>query len=121
MLKPMPFTITVPPPDDFYIVREQQIEDLATGGKDRSLEAALTAVGVSVGFAQNLWSSASSVVHGTTVDGWSSIAAAICICSIVLAVTKFTQYRKNNISVTSLKDRIKAGQKARIGHGEVSQ
>jgi hypothetical protein len=121
ILTPRPFTLTMPPPDDFYFVREDQLDGLTHVTIDYSLEIALAAGGAAFGFAQNLIAVIKSLSYGQTPEISDLLLAAVALCLGVLAVTKFLQFKSAMKSVETLKSRIKSGQKAIVSHGQENQ
>lgn len=116
MLKPRPFTVTMPPPDDYYLVSEKQIDELSETSKDHSLEIALAAGGAGIGLLQNLFAFARQVYEQKPIAFFDAMLALAAIALLVLAVTKYLQFRGQGRSKISLKEQIKSGQKATVAN-----
>jgi hypothetical protein len=117
-LMPRPYTLTIPPPDDYYFVRADQLDGLTHQARDYSIDIALGAGGAAIGFCQNVLSVIKDVYKGDPVDSIDLVLAALAIGLAVLAVTKFLQFRHNQRSVDTLKAKIQSGQKATVSGGE---
>jgi hypothetical protein len=111
-LKPLSYTLTMPPPDDYYFVREDQLEGLTQTSRSYPLEIALAAGGAAIGFAQNLLRVLKDIYDSKTPSGVDFILAMLALALGVLATTKFLQFRGDEDSVTKIKTKIKSGQKA---------
>lgn len=116
-LRPLSYSLTMPQPDDYYFVREDQLENLTHVSKDYSLEIALFAGGAALGLLQNFVEAARSLYDGKAPSATDSILAAVAIVFTVLAIVKFFQFKSGANSVDVLKNKIKSGQKAVISNG----
>src|SRR5580704_10549530 len=63
-LKPFSFRLTMPPPDDFYFVRDGDLDNLTRSARDYSLDIAIGCGGAAIGFAQNVIQVCQSVYKG---------------------------------------------------------
>ena len=114
MMKPLPYTVTIPPPDDYYVVREDQLDKLGEGENDNSLEICLASGGIAIGLLPTFGGSVRDLLQLKSVGGFDLFLVALTIIFAVLAVTKFLQYRSHIRIKNNLKDRIKSGQKAKV-------
>jgi hypothetical protein len=116
VLKPLPYRLTMPPPDDFYFVRKDQLDGLTENARDHSFDIAVGAGGAAIGFAQNFLSVVKSISAGTALDTIDLILGMAAVGFTVLAITKYLQYKGNKGTVEILKARIESGQKAQVGN-----
>jgi hypothetical protein len=113
-LTPLPYTLTIPPPDDYYFVREDQLDGLTQDSKDWSIEIALAAGSGAVGLFQNLWNISKDVYHSQAIATTDLVLGAFAIGLGVLAIAKYIQAKRGESSVEALKNKIKSGQKAAV-------
>jgi hypothetical protein len=106
----------MPPPDDFYFVRKDQLDGLTENARDHSFDIAVGAGGAAIGFAQNFLSVVKSISAGTALDTIDLILGMAAVGFTVLAITKYLQYKGNKGTVEILKARIESGQKAQVGN-----
>src|ERR1700680_3642389 len=85
VLNPLTFIFTKPPPDIFYLVREDQLDNLAAGGSDLSLEIALAAAGGAIGFLQNFLTTLTAVFNNKSGDRVNDLLAAVFLGLTVLS------------------------------------
>jgi hypothetical protein len=116
LLKPRPYTLTMPPPDDYYFVREDQLDGLTERTKSHSMEIALAAGFGSLGFFQNAAAVVAAIYKGeiALIGTGDLLASFLCLGLIVLSITKFAQFRGAKSSADELKTKIKSGQKATV-------
>ena len=115
-LKPFTFYITMPPPDDYYFVRKDQLDGLTQTSKDYSFEIALATGGAAAGFAQNLIEVIKNFFEAKVPTGTDLILAILALVFGVLAITKFVQFRSGENSVDRLKTKITSGQKVIVSN-----
>jgi hypothetical protein len=116
---PHSYNVVLPDRDDFYLIREDQLDSIKTGGKDHSLDIALAAGGGSLGFLQNVMHVWRAFQNSSPMEPSDFYLAILCIILIVLTVLKLIEWRKTRSSVDTIFERIKSGQKVPVGrqHG----
>jgi hypothetical protein len=118
ILKALPFTITMPPPDDYYFVREDQLEGLTEASKDYSLEIALFAGGGAIGLLQNIFAAFNALADHKAPPASDTFLALVAVILVVLAVTKLSQWSNTEKTSETLKKKIQSGQKAVVSHAK---
>lgn len=114
MLKPRPFSLTMPPPDDYFFVREGQLDALTKGDKDYSLEISLASAGGAIGFSQNLFTTIGNMISDKAHDNIDLMLAFLALGLIVLAGAKFIESYRTSSDVKKLKTAVKSGQKFKV-------
>jgi hypothetical protein len=115
MLSPRPYNVTIPPPDDFYFVREDQLEQLTEPSKEYSLEIGLASTFGAAGFIQNVFSVIGAITSEKAISTSDASLSLIGIVCLVIGVTKLIQWNNRKSSTNTLLTQIKSGQKAKIG------
>lgn len=113
-LKPRPYTVTIPPPDDYYLVREGQLDDLTRGGKDHNLEYGLFAAGAAIGIFTNAWATIRDIFQAKQVSAWDYLLLLIAVGLLIFGLTKLRHFWKMQEDKDALKNKIKSGQKATV-------
>lgn len=115
VLMPRGYVLTVPEDDNMYMVKEEQLATLVSGGRSAALDWGLFALGVGLGFAPQAASSAKALWDGKALDFWNTLGLCGVVAFIVFAVVKLQQHRLVKSDTTTLAAKIQAGQKLRIG------
>lgn len=111
---PRGFTVTLPPDDDFYFVKREQLHELEAGGRTISLEIALLLGGVVLGYLPSAIETMEFYVDKGTLTLWQIVFASVFIVFAALCVAKFLEHRKSKKRVDTLVTTIKAGQKVTV-------
>jgi hypothetical protein len=111
-LKPLSFTFTMPPPEDYYFVRKDQIDGLMGASNDRYFDVGLASGGAAFALLQNLITSILELHNAkvpTTLD-WS--LAFVCVALGVVAFITLYQGWGRKKPADDVKDKVMSGQKA---------
>jgi hypothetical protein len=114
LMKPLPYTVTIPPPDDYYVVREDQLTRLGQGETDYALEICLAAGGMAIGLLPGFGTTLAQLLTSKPIGTFDLFLAALTIVFGVVSVTKSFQYFGQRHSKSNLIAHIKSGQKAKI-------
>ena len=106
--------LTVAPQAGRCVISEDQLDMLAAGGSDSSLQFSLALLGGAVGFSQNFFVVAQALHRGAPIEGLQAIFAAVFVACAVGAWMKFSEHRKVQTRVSTLVDRIRSGPKVNI-------
>lgn len=118
MMAPRPFNLTLPPPDDFYFVREEQLEDMEGMGKSRSLDLALAFLGVFLGYVPNGLETLRNIWNSGTTSLWDVALLMLAASALAIGISKFLQHKREAKAATNLVEKIKSGQKMKVGHDQ---
>lgn len=109
-------TERVSPPTHFFtydeeriehIITDEQLMQLATGGQDISLQVSIGALGVAMGYFQNLVSVVGSVQDSSPIGTWQALGAGIFIVATTTFIVATLYYRRTSSDVRSLIEKIK--------------
>lgn len=114
-LMPRGFTLTMPEDDDIYGVKEDQLNELVTGGRSWSLELALACGGVAFGYIPSAIDTAQKIAKSEPVTWWDIGFISVFVALIVVAALKGHDHKKSASSISTLKTKITSGQKMKVG------
>lgn len=90
-----------------HIISDDQLMQLAHGGRDVSLEVALAGLGIAAGFVQNLAFSVSAIIGGRVPSIWDAIGAAIFFVAASVSTVTLLYFIRNRTGVSSIVAAIK--------------
>jgi hypothetical protein len=107
-------SLTMPETFALYSVSEENLQLLAQGGRDNSLDVCLFLAGVGLGFSQNAYSFYSAWSEGKMPATWDFVIGVISLVCLVGAFFKFLEYWKNSKNVADILEKIRKGKKYAI-------
>lgn len=97
-----------------HIISEETLMQLAHGGRDRSLEIAIGALGVAAGFFQNFAKIIALLSASQALPPWDALGALFFVVAATTAITFLLSYRRNNTQTDDLVAQIKGRKVGRI-------
>src|SRR5262249_33083303 len=119
MIVPFPFNLVLPKKNDYYLIREDQLETLTKGGKSKSLEISTFCGGAALGLLPYLGAYLFATYDASAATIPSVIDLGFGLLGIVLgviAIIKFLDHRSKRQDVDELQAKIKSGQITHVGN-----
>lgn len=111
---PRSWNITLPDDEDYYTIREDQLDALSSGGKNMAMELVFFCGGAALGLLPSVGAVLMSLVNNKVVGLIDAGFTALAIGLGVYAIAKFLEAKSTKSDVDTLKAKIKAGQKIRV-------
>jgi len=108
------YSVTLPPDDDFYLVREEQLEELEKGGSTRSLQISIACLGVALGYVPSAIETLREYSETDSIPAFDLVLLVIFVALIVVFVAKLFEHLHQKSNVNTLLAKIKAGQKVKV-------
>lgn len=110
-LPPRNWNVTLPDDDDFYLVREDQLDILHKGGKNMAMEWVFFSGGAALGLLPNALSLIVSLWNRTEVSTLDVVLTVAFAALAAFAVARLLDAKGRRTDVDVLLGKIKSGQK----------
>lgn len=108
------WSIVIPDDEEYFSIRVDQLEALASGGKNMAMEWVFFAGGAALGLVPYAGGVIIALANNKVVSLTDGGLAALSVGLAAYAIAKLMEARSTKTNVETLKNKIKAGQKLEI-------
>lgn len=90
-----------------HIISDEQLMQIAQGGRDVSLDVALGCLGIAAGFSQNLAFAISGISRGTLPSVWDVVGSGVFLIAATAAIVTFLYFLRSGRRLTTIIDEIR--------------
>lgn len=91
-----------------HIISDEKLMQVASGGKDLSLEISIAGAGVAFGYFQNFWVAAGAVIFAEPVGHWTAAGALIFVTAATVTVVAAVYHKGRSRGLAELLDGIRS-------------
>lgn len=113
-MTPRSWTITLPDDEDYFTIREDQLESLASGGKNMAMEWVFFCGGAALGLLPSAAPVVLAIIDSEPISWFDLALIGLAVELGVYAYAKYREAKATRTNVDNLKTKIKAGQKMRV-------
>ena len=113
-LTPRSFALTLPKDDEYFAVREDQIDQLAQGGRNMPLDWVFFFGGAGLGLLPSVLGTVASILNNRAPTVIEALLSVVAIACGAYAIAKFREHQNRKTDVPTLVAKIKSGQRMEI-------
>ena len=113
-MTPRSWTITLSDDEEYFTIREDQLDTLASGGKNMAMEWVFFCGGAALGLLPSAGGVTIALLNNKVVSLADAGLTALAVGLSAYALAKLREARANKTNVDTLKAKIKAGQKLKV-------
>lgn len=112
---PRGYNLTMPEDDNLFAIKEEQLQTLVAGGRSTALDWGLFSLGVWVGFVPQTAEVVKALYNKMPITGLELAGLCLEIVFFVFSMLKLLEHRGRKADVSILEQKIRSGQKLRVG------